>query len=142
MGTYIPEFHLSCIIFSWSKFCFDGSEMKEKWTNYQDKLRYKNKTAMIFYKKNVKLSFVHFHDLPEQNLNMNQRIHLPLYCVFVCLGLFKFVWLGFYDSLDNCSHGKVTITSERIILFTYARHSWSFSCEGFLVCHNCCDISF
>ena len=54
--------------------------------------------------------------------------------------LYLFVCLGFIVPLGNFhSYGNVTITSEGLKIFTYARHSWPLSSEGSLTCHTYCD---
>ena len=54
--------------------------------------------------------------------------------------LVLFVYLHFSShSRIFHSFGGVTITDEGVQILTYARHSWSLSSEGSLVCHTYCD---
>ena len=55
-----------------------------------------------------------------------------MFCLFVCL-------FGFIVLLENFSLIWRRPLAGEGLLFTYARHSWPFSSEGFLACHTYCD---
>ena len=57
------------------------------------------------------------------------------YTCFVCL----FVWSLSSHSRIFHSYRDVTIASEGLKIWNYARHSWPLSSEGSLTCHTFCD---
>ena len=53
--------------------------------------------------------------------------------------IYMFVW-GFSSHLRNFhTYWNVTITGEVLQIWTYTRHSWPLSIEGYSVCHNYWD---
>ena len=53
--------------------------------------------------------------------------------------ILSYTFICLFVSLDNFSHGDVTMTFEGLQIFTYTRHLWPLGSDGSLACHIYCD---